>query len=178
MRPSPLSLMMIPLSLSLLAACERAAQPAPPPPPAMAVEAGAQTLGVHAMNPWLRATPPGATVGAGYLILHNPGADSATLVAVESSAAARIEIHEMREVEGMMQMRELEGGITVGPGEQVNLAPGGLHLMLMDLAAPLVEGEQVPLTLRFASGETVELQAPVRREAPDGGGHDAHHGHH
>jgi copper(I)-binding protein len=164
----------LPVSL-LLAACERGAAPSPaPPPPTMsAAEHGA---GVHLMQAWLRATPPGATVGAGYGVLHNAGEAPATLVAVESPIAGKVEIHEMREVEGLMQMRRLDEGLRVPAGEQLALAPGGLHLMLMDLRAPLTEGDAVAMTFRFADGEVVELNVPVRRDAA--GADEEAHGHH
>lgn len=167
---APLALTAFATAALMLSACDRGTPESKmPPPPAMT--AAAHETGVHLMQAWLRATPPGATVGAGYGVLHNPGAAPATLVAVESPVAGKVEIHEMREVEGLMQMRRLDEGLSVPAGEQVALAPGGLHLMLMDLRAPLTEGDAVPIRFRFADGEVVELSVPVRR---DTAGEDAH----
>lgn len=179
MRLSPVSMfvMAFPTAL-LLSACDRGmpAAETPPATPSAVAATSDHGMGVHVMQAWLRATPPGATVGAGYGVLHNPSDAAATLVGVESPAAARVEIHEMREVEGMMQMREVTTGLAVGPGEQLTLAPGGLHLMLIDLAAPLAEGDAVPMTFRFANGEALHLTVPVRRDAA--GSDEDPHAHH
>ena len=66
-----------------------------------------------------------------------------------------------------MRMRPLPAGLTVPPGGAAALAPGGRHVMLIGLRRPLGAGTIVPLTLHFAGGLTVDMEAPVR---PAGGG--------
>ncbi len=109
-------------------------------------------------HPWSRATAAGAAVGAGFMTITNSGRADA-LLAASSPVAERVELHLGRIENRVMQMRRLER-IELPAGETVRLEPGGLHLMLIGLKQPLVEGSRVPLVLRFAgSGERkIELQ--------------------
>jgi len=109
-----------------------------------------------------RATPPGATVGAGYLTIRNTGAAPDRLVSVTFATAERVEIHEMTEKDGVMNMRELSGGLEIPAGGTVELAPGGTHLMLMGLKQPLVAGATVKAKLKFEKSGEVEVEIAVR----------------
>ena len=111
-------------------------------------------------NAWARPTPGGAKVGAAYLSITNTGADD-VLVAVSTEASARGEIHDMTLDNGVMKMRHMTDGLPIAKGETADLKPGGKHLMLMDLKAPLVEGQSIRLTLTFKSGATQTLDVPV-----------------
>jgi len=120
---------------------------------------------------WVRATPPAAEVAGGYLTITNTGDTPARLVGGEADFAARVEIHEMTMADGVMRMRELADGLVVPAGERVALEPGGYHVMFMDLAEPLVEGETVTATLRFAEAGRVVLGfavAPIGASTPPG----------
>ena len=101
---------------------------------------------------WARATPGGAKVGGGYLTIENKGTAPDKLVGATADAAGKIEVHEMSMNNGTMTMRPVEGGLTIGPGKTVKLAPGGLHLMMMDLKSPLKQGDKVPVTLAVREG--------------------------
>jgi len=140
--------------------------------------AAAADSGVGVEQAWSRATT--AANGAIYLTLVNHGAAADRLVGVSSAAAAKVELHESAMAEGVMRMRQVEA-IEIAPGEQVMLAPGGLHVMLMGLSGPLVEGGTVPLTLRFESGvETAVdamIMAPGAAMGPAGHGQDHGSGH-
>lgn len=127
------------------------ASPVPPASPAA-------TSGIHVDQAWIRATPPGAPAAGGFMQLHNAGATDDRLVSVTTDAAARSEIHEMTEVDGVARMRPLADGVVLPAGGTVSLAPGGYHLMLLEPVRPLVEGDRVEVTLRFA-------QAPEQRVA-------------
>lgn len=100
-------------------------------------------------QPWSRATPGGAKTGAGYLTIENKGSAPDRLVAVSGDVAGRIEVHEMAVNNGVMTMRPLEKGLVIEPGKTVALAPGGYHLMLMELKSPLKQGDKLPVTLEF-----------------------------
>ena len=115
---------------------------------------------VAVMDAWVRETDPKAKVNAGYLTLINVGPEDVTLVAVESDAFAKVEVHEMAMSDGLMTMRELDG-IVIPAGGQVRLEPGGKHLMLMGPRQPLTAGQSVNLTLTFGSGRTQALVVPV-----------------
>lgn len=126
---------------------------------------------VTAQDAWLRATPPGATVAAGYLTLLG-GQRPARLVGATCERAERVEVHATFEQDGMMSMRPVTG-LDVPARGRVALAPMGTHLMLLGLDAPLVAGQRVHLTLRFADGSTLPVEATVRPAGalPEGGGH-------
>lgn len=124
---------------------------------------------------WTRATPPGAQTAGGYLTVANTGAEPDRLVAVVSPDAASGELHEMSMDGGVMKMRALPDGIEIPAGGSVTLAPGGLHLMLIGLKAPLAEGGKLPVTLTFEKAGKVETFLhilAVGAKGPGGAGHD------
>lgn len=125
----------------------------------------AATAEIRVDNAWSRATPPGIDRGAGYMTLHNTGDSARTLAGATAEGAQSVEIHESREVDGQMQMAALPDGVTLEAGERVELAPMGIHLMLMGLDEPLVRGETFPLTLEFRNGDTLGTELTIR--APD-----------
>ena len=122
-----------------------------------AVPHAAETVSVG--NAWLRATAPGQKTAGAYMEL--TGSAGAALIAVETPAAGRAELHSMSMEAGVMRMRSV-GKIDL----PAKLAPGGLHVMLLDLRRPLKEGDRVPLTLtvRDAGGRqtTVRVEAEVK----------------
>jgi periplasmic copper chaperone A len=124
--------------------------------------------GITVDDAWTNATPPGATVGAGYMTIRNGDDAPARLTGVASSAAERAEIHAMSMENGVMSMRPVERGLEIPAGGSVELKPSGLHLMLIGLKQPLAEGTTVPVTLVFESGERVDVVLAVRAI---GGGH-------
>lgn len=121
----------------------------------------------------VRAVPPGSQASAAFMTLRNPGERDVALVAAESPAAEVVELHDHQNVDGVMQMRQVQQ-IAIPAGGSAELAPGGLHMMLIGLTAPLVEGEPVEIELRFESGESQRLEAPVKRIVVDGEGHQGH----
>lgn len=112
-------------------------------------------------GPFVRATLPGAKVGGGYLSIANPSKEADRLVGGSSPAAARVEVHEMKMDGNVMQMRQLKDGLEIPAGGTTELAPGGTHLMLIEIAKPLKQGDMVPVTLEFARAGKVEVQFMV-----------------
>jgi periplasmic copper chaperone A len=112
-------------------------------------------------HPWARATAPTAPAGAGFLTIKNTGTAPDRLVSVSSPAAGMIQIHEMKMDGGVMRMRELEHGLEIPPGGTVTLAPGGFHLMMMNLKSPLKEGTRVPVTLVFEKAGSIDVDLAV-----------------
>lgn len=100
-------------------------------------------------QPWSRATPGGAKVAGGYLTIENRGSAPDRLLSGSTDLAKKVEIHQMATNDGVMTMRPIESGLTIEPGKTVKFAPGGYHLMFLELKAPLTQGEQVPVTLTF-----------------------------
>ncbi len=118
---------------------------------------------VSLFDGWARATPEGAPTGAAYGLLVNLGGEEDTLTGVTSDAAEAVELHEMIMGDGdVMQMRPVEGGFTVAPNTYLELAPGGLHIMLIGLTAPLEAGSTLDLVLTFEKAGEVALTLPVR----------------
>ena len=121
---------------------------------ASGVAADVQVLNVRA-----REAPPGARTAAIYLTVENRGVAADRLVAARSPRGA-VEIHAMRMDGGVMRMRAAPD-VPVPARGRVELAPGGLHLMLVDPAPPLKAGERVPVTLTFERAGAVDVQVPV-----------------
>jgi copper(I)-binding protein len=121
----------------------------------------------------VRAVPPGSQASAAFMTLRNPGEQDVTLVDAGSPAAEVMELHNHEDVDGVMQMRKISE-IVVPAGESVALAPGGLHMMLIGLTAPLEEGEPVEIELRFDTGESQQITAPVKRIEVSAEGHHGH----
>ncbi|WP_353643362.1 DUF1775 domain-containing protein [Mesorhizobium sp. WSM2239] len=121
---------------------------------------------------WARAMLPGQPAGGGYMTIANKGSESDRLVSITSAAAGKAEIHSMEVVDGVMVMRPVTGGLDIPAGATVELKPGGLHLMFMEVAQRFEEGASVSLTLEFEKAGKVELTLPVR--AAGGGDHSNH----
>lgn len=121
-------------------------------------EAGAP--GVALSDGWARATPPGAVTGAVYLTLRNTGPGEDQLVGLAVPGAAKAILHDQRMDGNIMRMRKA-AAISLPSGEEVRLAPGGRHIMLMGLSAPLREGATLTLQLRFAHAPPAEIVVPV-----------------
>ena len=125
-------------------------------------------------HPWARATPPGAAVGGGYVEITNDGDTADRLVSATAEIAGRVEIHEMKVEDGVMKMAPLPDGLPVPAHESVKLAPGGYHIMFMDLKGPLVKGAKVAGTLTFEKAGTVKVEYAVEAigaKSPDETGH-------
>ena len=131
--------------------------------------APAQGPAMH-VSGWARATVPGQTGSAAYLLIHNGERTADRLVAVTTPAAAKASVHLTTTAGGVVRMRAA-GAVPVGAGQMVEMKPGGLHVMLTGLKSPLRVGQQLPLTLRFARGGTVRLAVPIRLQASDAGHH-------
>ena len=114
---------------------------------------------VAAEGAWSRATAPRQDVGAAYVTLNSPSADR--LIAASSPVAAQVRVHGMTMDGTVMKMREAPG-IPLAAGQMVRLAPGGLHIMLMGLKAPLKPGDEVPLRLTFEHAPPLDIVAIVQ----------------
>lgn len=120
-----------------------------------------------------RATTPMAKVGGAYLSITNTGSADDRLIDARSPAGAEVQIHTSEEKDGVMSMRRLTDGLLVPAGQTVALAPGGHHLMIMGLTAPLVAGEHVEITLQFEKAGEITLPFDIRAMGAAGGaGHD------
>jgi len=125
-------------------------------------------------QPWSRATPGGAKIAGGFLTIENKGVAPDRLISGAGDIVGKVEIHEMAMNNGVMTMRPLDKGLVIEPGKTVKLAPGGYHLMLMDLKNPLKQGEKVPLELQFEKAGKVTVSLDVQgvgAQGPAAAGH-------
>jgi hypothetical protein len=112
-------------------------------------------------NPWARATPKGADVGAGYLEIRNDGAAADRLTG-GSADFANVEIHEMKMENGIMKMRAVTDGLEIPAHGSVKLAPSGYHLMFTGLKRQLVKGQTLKATLTFERAGAAAVDFPVQ----------------
>lgn len=128
-------------------------------------------------KPWSRTTPPGASVGVGYLEIRNTGDAPDTLLGAAANFAKRVEVHESSEKDGIATMRKLADGLELPANETVELKPGGFHLMLMGLHEPITTDKKLPIELHFknAGKVTVEFDVTPIGAAKSDSGHKHHH---
>ena len=125
----------------------------------------AQQYSVGAMridHPWARASAPGMVMGAAYMSLTNTGGVRDELIAASSPASASADLHSTIIVDRLIKMRNVQG-IVVPPGKVIRLEPVGLHVMLIDLHAPLRIGTTFPLTLQFRRAGRVTVDVVVEQ---------------
>lgn len=130
----------------------------------------AATTGMNTHGGMAEATPmmghggmmsSGGT-SAAYMVLVNRGGTADRLVSASTDVAEVVELHETRMVDNVMQMAPVADGISVPANGQVELKPGGLHVMLIGLKRDLAAGETVRLNLSFERAGTISIDAPVR----------------
>ena len=129
---------------------------------AMLVAAPALAGQLTVTNAWARTTPPGATMGVVYFTLHNGSGKSDRLLKLRTPVAASASVHRSEIVDGIARMREVSV-LHVAPGEQLEFAPGGLHVMLMGLKGPLKEGQVFELELVFELAGPRKVSVAVRK---------------
>ena len=125
------------------------------------VFSGAASAQIQVEKPWARATPPGAKVAGGFLVIRNAGAAADRLVSVSSPAAARVETHVTVKDGDISRMREVKG-YEIPANGSFELKPGGAHLMFVDIKAPFKQGARVPATLRFQRAGELKVEFEVQ----------------
>ena len=135
----------------------------------MAQAQNAKVGGVQIENAYTRATVPGQMAAGGFMKIENKGAAD-QLISASSPVAGEVQLHEMAMDGNVMKMRQVKD-IALPAGGAVELKPGGLHLMFMNIKAPLAAGETVPVKLKFAKAGEVEVKMPVNAMGNPGAGH-------
>ncbi len=124
------------------------------------VPATAQNSAPIVESAWIMAPPPGASEAAAYVSVRNASGDR--LLGVSCDCAARADLHDMRIVDGVMQMRPLRYGLAASEAGALSLRVGGAHIMLVGLANRLRAGDRVMLRLTFEDAGVVVAEAVVR----------------
>jgi copper(I)-binding protein len=110
-------------------------------------------------DPWIKNLPPSVPVRAGYMTVYNPQSKPVSIVSLHSDEFASIEIHQTIEQDGMMRMEQVPS-LKIEPNSSVQLAPGGLHLMMMNPSEPTQPGDllEIVIVLDDGSEQRVEMQ--------------------
>ena len=118
--------------------------------------------GLMVKDPYARSARPNAPTGAAFMMLQNHTDQDLKLIGVRSDVAKRVELHShIDKGDGIMQMRQIEGGIAIPAGESHMMKRGGDHVMLMGLNDPLVNGETISVTFEFENAEDLTVEIPV-----------------
>ena len=133
---------------------------------ALTVLASQAQTAVRVEAPWARPTVQGQAAGGGFLRIVG-GATEDRLVSASAAIAGRVELHSMTMEGDVMRMRQIDN-IAVPAGKTVELKPGGLHVMFMDLKTPLQTGSSFPLTLKFQKAGEVKVDVKVQPRPPAG----------
>jgi len=122
---------------------------------------------VQIENAYTRSTVPGQMAAGGFMKIENKGAVD-QLISASSPVASEVQLHEMAMEGNVMKMRQVKE-VVVPAGGAVELKPGGMHLMFINIKAPLTAGETVPVKLKFAKAGEVEVKMPVNAMGAQGG---------
>ncbi len=120
----------------------------------------ADAVSVH--EPYVRLAPPNAPATGAFMVIRNGGAKDVKVVKADNPASKVTELHTHLNEGGVMKMRPVPA-IDVKAGGEAVLKPGSLHIMMIDLKAPMKEGDVVPITLTFDDGSAKQVEAKVVR---------------
>jgi copper(I)-binding protein len=122
----------------------------------------AWAAGLTITDAWSRSTPPGVTVGVAYFTLKNDTGKSDRLLKISSPIAEKVQVHRTEILDGIARMREV-AVLHVEAGQELKFEPNGMHLMLMGLKKPLVEGQTFELSLVFEVSGARKVKVVVRK---------------
>jgi len=127
--------------------------------------AAADQVEVH--QPYVRLAPPNAPAAGAFMVIRNTGSKDVKVVKADNPASRVTELHTHLNEAGVMKMRQVPA-IDIKAGGEAKLQPGGLHIMLIDLKAPMQEGDNIAITLGFDDGSSKQVDAKVMRPLPTG----------
>lgn len=163
------------LAIASAAACTPAAPPHTQQE-APAEQSASARLGALAIeSAWASATPGGARVAGAYLTIINTGAAADALLSASSPRAERVEIHETVVQDDIARMQRIDR-LAIPAHGALAMAPGGMHVMFVNINSAFIENQRAQLTLRFQNAGDVTIDLPVRGHGAQAGA-DAHAGH-
>jgi len=144
---------------------------------AFAAQANEYKLGDLTIDhPWARPNAGTNGLGAAYLTIKNAGQEADTLKSASSPDAGMVEVHEhILGEQGVMQMRAVEGGLTIPAGGTVEFKPGGYHFMIIGLKHSLEDGQSFPLKLTFEHAGTADVEVKIEKRPEGDSGMQEHH---
>jgi len=130
-------------------------------PAATPSAATTEASGLSITDPWVKAADSGMSAAFG--TLENAGASDVTIVSAQSAASSMLQLHEtVSNAAGEMMMQQKQGGFVVPAGGSLELAPGGNHIMMMDLSNPIKAGDEAKFTLTLSDGSTIDFTAVAK----------------
>lgn len=141
-----------------------------------AAAASASACGLQIKDGWARATVEGMNMSGAFMVIHNGNKTDDRLTGGSSPVAERVEIHTHINDNGVMRMREVEGGLALPASARTELKPGSYHIMFMGLKQALKEGETVPVTLTFKHAKPQTINFTVRTAPKAAASTHQHHG--
>lgn len=118
--------------------------------------------GITVQEPYARPAPNAGGNGGAFMVIANNGGGADRLLSAASPASKMVELHETVSEGGVMKMVHQPQGFEIPAGGKVELKPGGKHIMLMNLAAPLEAGQTIQITLQFEKAGAQTINVPVR----------------
>jgi copper(I)-binding protein len=112
-------------------------------------------------QPFARATPKGAMTGAAYMTLVNNGASADRLVGATTPVADKVQFHQASEENGVSRMREVHS-VDLDSGAKIIFKPGDMHMMIVGLKQPLVQGQTLSLALQFEKAGKIQVTVPIQ----------------
>jgi copper(I)-binding protein len=131
--------------------------------------------GIEVTHPWVRETPKGVRVAAGYVKIKNSGSEADRLIGASLKGAEKGELHESSVEDGIARMRRKPDGIPIAPGETIELKPGALHIMFLGLESSLDADGYVDGSLKFEKAGDMPLDFYVEPLAAGSAGDHKHH---
>lgn len=136
----------------------------------LALASGVLANDVMVMNAFARASAtPQARSAVAYITLENRGAEADRLLSIATESGAMAHLHDTKSVDGVVSMEPVEA-LNLGPGQTVEMKPGGLHIMLMGLKAPLKKGSKISFELSFEKAGKITVEVPVEGVAATASG--------
>jgi len=121
---------------------------------------------IFVSDAWVQAGPPSQNNSAAYLTITNNSSKEAILVSAASDIAGAVEIHQMSDTNGMMNMA-MVSNVHIPAMGKITLQPGGFHIMLINLKKPVNKRDIIPITLHFQDGSSIMVNAVVKIEEAD-----------
>ncbi|MDA1287799.1 MAG: copper chaperone PCu(A)C [Proteobacteria bacterium] len=111
---------------------------------------------------YARASGAAAQSGAIFMVIENTGETDDRLIGAKTESAMKAELHtHIEDANGVMMMREIDGGIQIPAHDQHSLKRGGDHVMLMGITKPLIQGETLTMTLTFSKAGDMVVEVPI-----------------
>jgi copper(I)-binding protein len=122
----------------------------------------AQGKRVAASDSWVKLPAAGESGAMAFVAIENPTMYGIYVTSATADAAGKVELRDGSQ-SGDARLKPIEF-ISVPAFDRVDMGPGSIHLVLIDLKRPLKEGDRVVLMLSTDNAGTLEVAATVRKE--------------